>query len=113
MGRLLVALLLVAAFCVGAAISYHNWSSVTFHYLAGEAELPLIALLLAAFVLGMLVMGLLNLARLFVLGRESRRYQRQIRELEAELKSLRNLPLAGAPSAAPAAPTPTPPVKNA
>ena len=98
MGRLLVTLLLIATFCLGATISYFNWSPVTFHYLAGQAELPLIALLLAAFVLGVLVMGLLNLARVFTLGRESRRQARQIRELEAELRSLRNLPLAGTPA---------------
>ena len=111
MGRLLVALLLVAAFCLGAAISYHNWTTVRFHYLAGEADIPLIALLLAAFVFGMLVMGLLNLARLFTLGRDSRRQQRQIRELDAELKNLRNLPLAG--SAPAPGQNPSPPAKDA
>jgi putative membrane protein len=110
-GRLLVTLLLIATFCLGAAISYFNWTPVTFHYLAGQAELPLIALLLAAFVLGVVVMGLLNLARVFTLGRESRRQARQIRELEGELKSLRNLPLAHASTAPPTAAPP--PAKNA
>ena len=99
MGRLLVTLLLVATFCLGAAVSYFNWTPVTFHYLAGQSELPLIGLLLAAFVFGVLVMGLLNLARVFTLGRETRRQARQIRELEGELKSLRNLPLANPPTA--------------
>jgi lipopolysaccharide assembly protein A len=108
MGRLLVALLLFAAFCLGAAISFFNWELVTFHYLAGQAEVPLILLLLGAFVLGIVVMGLLNLARVFMLGRDNRRHQRQIRELEAELKSLRNLPLANT-----AATTTPPPPKNA
>jgi putative membrane protein len=109
-GRLLVTLLLIATFCLGAAISYFNWTPVVFHYLAGQAELPLIALLLAAFVLGVVVMGLLNLARVFTLGRESRRQARQIRELEGELKSLRNLPLA---HTAPPTATAPPPAKNA
>ena len=99
MGRLLVTLLLIATFCLGAAVSYFNWTPVTFHYLAGQSELPLIGLLLAAFVFGVLVMGLLNLARVFTLGRETRRQARQIRELEGELKSLRNLPLATPPTA--------------
>ena len=111
MGRLLVALLLIASFCLGAAISYYNWSAVTFHYLAGQVELPLIALLLGAFLLGIVVMWLLNLARLFMLSRDSRRQQRQIRELESELKSLRDLPLVQAQGSA-AAP-PATPVKNA
>lgn len=112
MGRLLVSLLLLATFCLGAAISYFNWTTVSFDYLAGQAELPLIGLLLSAFVLGMAVMGLLNLARVFTLGRETRRQTRRIRELEGELRSLRNLPLAGATGAAAETP-PSPPGKNA
>lgn len=107
MWRLLITLLLIAVFCLGAAFSYFNWSSVTFNYLAGEAQLPLIALLLLAFIVGVVVMGLLNVARMFVLGRDNRRLQRQVRELEGELKSLRNLPLASAPAPQ------NPPTKNA
>jgi len=114
MGRLLVTLLLLAAFCLGAAVSYFNWAPVSFHYLAGQTQLPLIALLLGAFLLGVVVMWLLNLARVFVLSRDSRRQQRQIRDLEAELKSLRDLPLAQAspPAASPSA-LPSPPAKHA
>ena len=108
MWRLITTVLLLAVFCLGAAVSYFNWTSVTFNYLAGQTEMPLIALLLAAFVLGVLVTGLLNLARIFLLRRDQRRQQRQIRELEAELKSLRNLPLASTPAA-----TPGVPAKNA
>jgi hypothetical protein len=48
----------------------------------------------------------------FTLGRESRRQARQIRELEGELKSLRNLPLAHASTAPPTAAAP-PPAKHA
>jgi uncharacterized integral membrane protein len=105
--RLLFALLVISAVVLGATISYYNWSPVTFSYVAGEFQLPLIALLLAAFVLGVLVMWLLSLARLFLLSRESRRQQRQIRELEAELKNLRNLPLEGGAGAAAAPPAST------
>ena len=98
MGRIVTLLLLVAAACFGAAISYYNRADVAFHYLAGQLELPLIALLFGAFLLGVVVMWLLDLARLFVLSRDGRRQQRQILQLEAELKSLRNLPLAPAPA---------------
>ena len=104
MGRLLLFLVLLAAFLVGAAISYYNTAAVTFHYLAGQVELPLIALLLGAFLVGVIVMWLLNLARVFVLSRDSRRQQRQIAQLEAELKSLRSLPLARGEAAPPAGP---------
>lgn len=105
MGRLLTVLLLIAAFCLGAAVSYYNRADVTFHYLAGQAELPLIALLFGAFLLGVVVMWLLDLARLFTLSRDSRRLQRQILQLESELKSLRNLPLAEGGASTPSAPT--------
>jgi putative membrane protein len=101
MGRLVSALLLIVAFCLGAAVSYYNRTDVTFHYLAGQVELPLIALLFGAFLLGGVVMWLLDLARLFVLSRDSRSQQRQILQLEAELKSLRNLPLAQGSAAPP------------
>src|SRR5690349_2400710 len=94
MGRLVLIVLLVAGFVLGAAVSYYNRYDVTFHYLAGQVELPLIALLLGAFFTGVVVMWLLSVARLFGLSRESRRQQRHIRELEAELRSLRELPLA-------------------
>lgn len=103
MVRLLVLLLLVVAFCVGAAIGYFNQASVTFHYLAGEVQLPLIALLFLAFLTGVGVAWLLTMARMYLVLRDHRRQLQQIRDLEAELKSLRNLPLAAA----------NPPAKNA
>jgi putative membrane protein len=105
MGRIVTLLLLVVAACFGAAISYYNRTDVTFHYLAGQVELPLIALLFGAFLLGIVVMWLLDLGRLFVLSRDSRRQQRQILQFEAELKSLRNLPLQGHDAATPPAGT--------
>lgn len=107
--RVLVSGLLIGAFCLGAAVGYFNWTPVSFDYLAGQAELPLIALLLAAFLLGVLVAWLLNLGRFWLLNRDNRRLRRQVGGLEAELKNLRNLPLAPPPPA-PTAPTP---VKNA
>ena len=94
MGRLVVILLVIVGFVLGAAVSFYNVSLVTFHYLIGQVELPLIALLIGSFFSGVLVMWLISVARVFGLSRESRRHQRQIRELEAELKSLRELPLA-------------------
>ncbi len=93
MRKLLSTLLLLAGFCLGAAISYFNWTRVTFDYLAGQAELPLIALLLAAFLSGMVVMGLLNLGRVWVLKRDGRKLRNRLGLAETELKNLRNLPL--------------------
>jgi lipopolysaccharide assembly protein A len=93
MRRLLVLLILTAAFCLGVALSYYNWTPVRFHYLAGETELPLVGLLLAAFVAGAALIGLLGLGRRWALQLENRRLQKRLQDAEAELKNLRNLPL--------------------
>ena len=100
--------LLLAGFCLGAAISYFNWTPVTFDYLAGQAELPLIALLLAAFLLGLAVMGLLNLGRTWLLKRDSRKLQNRLNLAETELKNLRNIEWA-APGTKALTPPPAPP----
>jgi uncharacterized integral membrane protein len=102
MPRLLITLLLIAAFALGAALSYYNWTPVSFHYLAGELVLPLIALLLSAFLLGVIVALLLNVARFWGFRRENRRLRKQLDDADAELKSLRSLPLAADPARAPA-----------
>lgn len=93
--RAVLAVLILAAFALGASLSFYNWAPVHFDYLAGETDLPLIALLLGAFALGVATVGVLDAARRFSNRQELRRRDRQIRELEAELKSLRGLPLDG------------------
>lgn len=93
MWRLLLTVLLIAVFCGGLAISYYNSDAVRFDYLAGEVEFPLMGLLVGAFVLGMLLAGALNLATQWTLKREARRLQKQLTAAEAELRTLRQLPL--------------------
>lgn len=93
MRRLLLTLTLLAVFCVGLAISYYNSDKVTFDYLAGTIEFPLMGLLVTAFILGMFLAGTLNLAGQWMLRRQVRRLQRQLTATEAELNDLRHLPL--------------------
>lgn len=93
MRKLLATVLLLAGFCLGAAISYFNWTPVTFDYLSGQVEVPLIALLLAAFLSGLVVMGLLNMAREWGLARDARKLQSRLNLAETELRNLRNLPI--------------------
>lgn len=93
MRRLLLTVLLLVVFCAGLAISYNNSAAVSFDYLAGTLEMPLMGLLVAAFILGMLLAGTLNLATHWTLRREARRLQRQLQASEAELRTLRHLPL--------------------
>jgi len=113
MRRLLIAALLLAAFCLGAALSYFNWTDARFHYLAGELEAPQILLLLAAFVLGAVTLALVNALRFWGLSIENRRLNRRLRDAEGELRNLRNLPLPTETAAAPAAPAAPPPPPNA
>src|SRR5690349_11083966 len=103
MGRWVIGALLVAAFCFGAALSYYNWTRVSFDYLGGTLELPLIALLLGGFVLGGVTVLLLNTVRIWGLKLETRSLQKRLRDAETELRNLRNLPL-GAPAESSASP---------
>lgn len=93
MRRLLMTVVLLAVFCAGLTISYYNSEPVRFDYLTGSKDIPLIALLVAGFILGMLVAGGLNLAANWSLKREARRLQRQLSAAELELRDLRQLPL--------------------
>lgn len=100
MTRLLVTVLLLAVFCLALAVAYYNSGSVRFDYLTGAFEAPLVAVVMGAFLLGMLVAGLLNLASAWGLKREARSLSRRLAAAEAELRTLRQLPLetAGAPA---------------
>src|SRR5882762_7781615 len=102
MPRLLAWLLFFLCACLGAALTYYNWGSVSFHYLVGQAELPLIGLLLSAFLMGIVVALLLMVAKVWGLTRDNRRVRKQLDMAEAELKSLRNLPLSSDKPAPPA-----------
>lgn len=113
MTKLLSTLLLLAGFCLGAAISYFNWTAVTFDYLAGQAEMPLIAVLLAAFLLGLAVMGLLNFGRIWALQRDARKLQNRLSLAETELKNLRNIPLSSAAASGASGSAAQGPVHNA
>ncbi len=93
MKRLILFLLLIAFFCVGALFSYFNPVAVRVDYLFGEIELPLGLILVAVFggtlLLAVLVFSLWSLAQ----RAELRRLRRKLDLAEAELANLRNLPL--------------------
>lgn len=93
MTRLLLAIFLIAALCLGAALSYYNLAPVRLHYLAGQVELPLIAVMLGAFLAGMLLGLLVGLVRQITQRAELAAVRRQLRNAQAELKNLRSLPL--------------------
>lgn len=107
--RALVIAGLILVLLLGASIGYFNAQPVRFNYLAGEIELPLIALVIAEFVVAVLLTLLISFSRMLGLKGEIRRLRKQLGSAEAELKTLRDLSAA----AEAAAPPPTPPVARA
>lgn len=90
------ALIIGAVFLVlalGIAIGLFNAQPVSFNYIAGSLQVPLIVLVMAEFFLVASVTALLCWARIFGLKGEIRRIRRQLKDAQAELQSLRNLPL--------------------
>jgi len=93
MGRALVVILVVVTAVLGATIGYFNAQPVVFNYLIGEAELPLIALIMGELAVVVILALLVCAGRMFALRGEIGRLRKQLRDAEAELKNLRNLPL--------------------
>ena len=93
MRKIVVLLLVVATFCLGAAFSYHNPQSVTLNYLAGQAELSLGALVMAAIAATVAVMALVFWLISLPRRAETLRLRRRLDKAESELNNLRQLPL--------------------
>ncbi|MES2683853.1 MAG: LapA family protein [Pseudomonadota bacterium] len=91
--RILIIAAVFLAFALGIAICLFNAQPVVFNYIAGSIQVPLIVLMVAEFFLVAAVTALLCWARIFGLKGEIRRLRRQLKDAQAELQSLRNLPL--------------------
>ncbi len=89
---LLVALPVIIVFVLGVALGHYNSDPVPFDYLFGTAQVSLIVILLIVFALGVLVTLFVCTARILGMRAELRRTQRQLRDMEVELRTLRNLP---------------------
>jgi uncharacterized integral membrane protein len=81
---------------LGASIGYFNAQPVTFNYLAGQLEIPLIALIIGEFVIAVALTLLICFGRILGLKNEIRRLRKQVRDADAELKALRELPIQNA-----------------
>jgi putative membrane protein len=97
MYRVLLTVLLLIVLCVGAAVGYFNAQTIRFDYLAGQVELPLIALVVAEFIVAVLLTLIVCSTRIFSLKAEARRLRRQLADAEAELKTLRAIPINESP----------------
>jgi len=102
--RLLGVVLFVAVLVLGWNFAAEHSSPVTIHFPFTQGlEVTLWAALLAALGLGVALTGTAAMLRATRQGLVARRYRRMIRDLEAEIHQLRNLPLA-ADDSAPAEP---------
>lgn len=91
--RFLVIAALVLFLVLGASIGYFNAQEVEFDYLAGSVKMPLIALVIGEFVVAVLITLLICMGRMLGLKSEIRRLRKHLQAAEAELKSLRELPI--------------------
>ena len=95
--RTVLLILLLAMLVLGASIGYFNAQTVTFNYLIGQVELPLIAILIADFLFGVVLTLVLVSARMLRARTEVGRLRRQLRDAESEMRSLRAIS-AGSPA---------------
>lgn len=94
--RLLLVAVTAAVLIGGWHLGTLNEQLVSVHYGFGEtAEIPLWAVVVAAFAVGVLLMSLYTIYRAMRAGLVARRYRIAHQALEAEVHQLRNLPLAG------------------
>ena len=91
--RALVIGAILLVLVIGVAIGFFNAQPVSFNYLAGTLQVPLIALVVGELFLVGAATALLCWARIFGLKGEIRRLRRQLKDAQAELQSLRYLPL--------------------
>lgn len=100
MWRIFLLLVLIAVLVLGASIGYFNAQTVSFDYLFGAWEIPLIGLLIGSFALGVLLTLLVVGSRLLGQRMELGRLRARIRDHEIELRNLRNLSVAADPAKA-------------
>lgn len=93
MSKIVLLVVLIIILVLGASIGYFNAQPIIFNYLFGTAEFPLIAVLIAAFSIGILLAIVIVSGRLFTMRMELGRLRKQLREAEGELRTLRNLPV--------------------
>lgn len=90
---LLLLLVVLPVFVLGASVGFFNGQPVRFNYLFGEVELPLIALLAGEFLVVALLTVAISMLRVLSLKTEIRGLRKQLRDVESELKNLRSIPL--------------------
>lgn len=98
MWRIFLLLTLIVVLVLGASIGYFNAQTVSFDYLFGAWEIPLIGLLIGSFALGVLLTLLVVGSRLLGQRMELGRLRARVRDHEIELRNMRNLSVTAEPA---------------
>lgn len=91
--RFLRNLLLVIALVIGIAFGFFNRQLVTIDVLWSNAHIPLVIVLLVAFVVGFALAFLLFLSRLIMLRSGLARTRSHLKDAQAEISNLRSMPI--------------------
>ncbi|MGH8282846.1 MAG: LapA family protein [Gammaproteobacteria bacterium] len=91
--RWIAIILFLCVFVAALLLAYANGTTVVLDYLAGSMHVHLASAILGAAIIGWLLGLLCSLAVVFRLKRETWRLKRSVRDAEAEIRNLRNLPL--------------------
>ena len=99
MKRTLSILLFLVVFLIGVSFALKNPAQVEIHYYFGISwgPFPLSLVLIAVFLVGVLLGGLVGSLPVVMKRRETRRVRRRMEEMEQELSRLRKLPLKDQP----------------
>src|SRR3546814_17083548 len=89
MSRIDILVVLLVILVLGASIGYFNAQPVIFNYLFGTAEFPLIAVLIAAFSIGIRLTIAAVAASLFTMRPALGRLRKQLRENEGGVRTRR------------------------
>jgi lipopolysaccharide assembly protein A len=84
---------LICVFILALLLAYANGTTIVLDYLVGNVRVHLSSALLGGAIIGWLLGLLSSLAIIFRLKRETWRLKRSVRDAEAEIRNLRNLPL--------------------
>lgn len=91
--RWIAVVIVLCIFAAALFVAYANGSVVTLDYIAGRTQVHLASAILGAAFVGWVLGVISSLLVIFRLKRETWRLRRSVRDAEAEIRNLRNLPL--------------------
>ena len=97
--RFLALILIVAVFCLALVFTYQNkdqFASLTFG-LRTMGFIPIFIIILGSFLLGVIFTSVIGIIEGMKMRVANARLKRRIKKLQAEVDTMRNLPLSGSP----------------